>query len=91
MELLINGTTSVADAGVPYHDEATARRFMAGAVLGLEALHAQGVLHRDLKPENILIGVDGQPKLADLGVAQVRGPAAPTAPRQMPRRQMPRR
>lgn len=32
------------------------------------------VLHRDLKPENILIGSDGQPKLADLGVAQSLSP-----------------
>ena len=74
MELLVNGTTSVAGAGVPFHSQDTARRFLVGATLGLEALHAQGVLHRDLKPENILIGNDGQTKLADLGVAQSLSP-----------------
>jgi [calcium/calmodulin-dependent protein kinase] kinase len=74
MELLVNGTTSVAEAGIPFHSQDTARRFLVGATLGLEALHAQGVLHRDLKPENILIGNDGQTKLADLGVAQSLSP-----------------
>lgn len=36
---------------------------------GLHACHLQGVMHRDVKPSNILINEQGQPKLADFGVA----------------------
>ncbi|RMG08297.1 MAG: serine/threonine protein kinase, partial [Planctomycetota bacterium] len=36
---------------------------------GLAHMHAQGVVHRDLKPANVLFGEDGQPKLADFGLA----------------------
>ncbi len=32
--------------------------------------HQMGVLHRDLKPQNILLTEDGQPKVADFGLAK---------------------
>jgi serine/threonine protein kinase len=39
----------------------------------LRFLHSQGVTHRDIKPQNIIF-VDGEPKLADVGlVAEIRG------------------
>ncbi len=31
--------------------------------------HRQGVIHRDIKPENILLADDGQPLVADFGIA----------------------
>jgi serine/threonine-protein kinase len=38
---------------------------------GLEEIHARGIVHRDLKPANILIGVTGETKIADFGIAVV--------------------
>ena len=38
----------------------------------LESLHRHGLTHRDIKPQNVIF-VDGQPKLADLGlIAEIR-------------------
>jgi hypothetical protein len=42
----------------------------------LQHAHDHCVVHRDLKPENILLTTEGQPKLADFGLARLGGRAA---------------
>jgi hypothetical protein len=39
----------------------------------LAAAHSRNVLHRDIKPGNILLGEDGEPYLADFGLARLIG------------------
>ena len=51
----------------------TVVRIAAECCSALDACHAAGIVHRDLKPENILFGVEGNSKVADLGIAKVYG------------------
>ena len=45
----------------------------------LDYAHRQGMLHRDIKPSNILFTQDGDPLLADFGLAQITGQSMHTA------------
>jgi serine/threonine protein kinase len=47
---------------------------LRGVAMGLAFAESKGIVHRDVKPENILITPDGEPKLADLGLAKPVGP-----------------
>jgi hypothetical protein len=41
----------------------------------LQYAHDEGVVHRDIKPENILLDARGRVKIADFGLAKLRGEA----------------
>lgn len=47
-------------------------RLLRGVLVGLDALHARGIVHRDLRPSHILLGAGGTPKIADFAMASIR-------------------
>ena len=49
-------------------DAAAVVRALDGALAGLIALHAEGLVHRDVKPANLIVRPDGQATLVDFGM-----------------------
>lgn len=54
----------------PYDDE-SCRCWFRDLILGIEYLHAQGVVHRDIKPDNLLLTEDDVLKIVDFGVSEM--------------------
>lgn len=54
----------------PY-DEESCRCWFRDLILGIEYLHAQGVVHRDIKPDNLLLTDDDILKIVDFGVSEM--------------------
>ncbi|KAL8838081.1 MAG: hypothetical protein Q9176_005286 [Flavoplaca citrina] len=61
------GVDETAD---PY-DEELCRYWFRDLMLGIEYLHAQGVVHRDIKPDNCLLTEDDVLKVVDFGVSEM--------------------
>jgi hypothetical protein len=55
-----------ARGALPWRD---AVRITVGVLEGLDAVHRAGILHRDVKPSNILLTREGEPRIADFGIA----------------------
>ena len=60
-------------------DEARAARVGLEVLGALEAAHAQEIVHRDVKPANVMLPERGHAKLADFGIASVKGDPRLTA------------
>ncbi|HYP22319.1 MAG TPA: serine/threonine-protein kinase [Actinomycetota bacterium] len=60
-------------------DEERAARVGLEILGALEAAHAQGIVHRDVKPANVMLPQGRHAKLADFGIASVKGDPRLTA------------
>ncbi|ROT38511.1 calcium/calmodulin-dependent protein kinase [Sodiomyces alkalinus F11] len=60
----------VGETAKPY-DEESCRCWFRDLILGIEYLHAQGVIHRDIKPDNLLLTEDDVLKVGDFGVSEM--------------------
>jgi serine/threonine-protein kinase len=72
MPLLRGRDLGTVLAGQPLAPE-VAVRLICQAALGLEVVHAAGVIHRDIKPENLFLALDGDRvtvQIADFGIAR---------------------
>ncbi|KAI9671261.1 MAG: hypothetical protein M1829_004668 [Trizodia sp. TS-e1964] len=60
----------IDDVAIPYEKEES-RCWFRDLILGIEYLHAHGIIHRDIKPDNLLITEDDVLKIVDFGVSEM--------------------
>jgi len=73
MEYCKNGVVmkvGLEERADPY-DEERCRLWFRDMILGMEYLHAQGIIHRDIKPDNCLVTEDDVLKIVDFGVSEM--------------------
>ncbi len=68
MELLRGG--SLKQHRGRFKDPRTAAVVVEKIARGVQAAHDKGIIHRDLKPANVLLNDQGEPAVADFGVAK---------------------
>ncbi|KAL4883076.1 kinase-like domain-containing protein [Aspergillus karnatakaensis] len=61
---------SLDERADPYDDD-RCRCWFRDLILGIEYLHAQGIVHRDIKPDNCLVTNDDVLKVVDFGVSEM--------------------
>jgi eukaryotic-like serine/threonine-protein kinase len=69
MKLMSGGSLADHISEFP-NGPARACRLLAAVADGVHHAHRRGILHRDLKPSNVLLDDQGQPYVADFGLAK---------------------